>query len=167
MSDLEDRRSSCGDDRPHTDSESTPLLCTSTTQQYSVFTKSQKRLIVLAAALASAFSPLSANIYFPALNSIAKDLHVTPSQINLTITTYMVRPGVNHKFIHHQVYLNFRNTPDISRSRTNIHRVSSRPSRSSTRIHLLLPRLHRRQHRLSNSTLVSRSPIFTRSPKQW
>lgn len=165
MSDLEDRRSSYGDDRPHTDSESTPLLCTATTRQYSIFTKSQKRLIILAAALASAFSPLSANIYFPALNSIAKDLHVTPSQINLTITTYMVSPGVKHKFIHSQTYLNSTNILDISRSRTNIHWLSSRPSWSSTRIHLLLPRLHRRQHRSSNSTLVSRSTLFTRSPK--
>lgn len=56
------------------------------------FTPSQKRLIVLAASLASAFSPLSSNIYYPALNSLASDLHVTPSQINLTITTYMVCP---------------------------------------------------------------------------
>ncbi|OJJ04350.1 hypothetical protein ASPVEDRAFT_196671 [Aspergillus versicolor CBS 583.65] len=54
------------------------------------FTPSQKRLIILAASLASAFSPLSSNIYYPALNSLASDLNVTPSQINLTITTYMI-----------------------------------------------------------------------------
>jgi len=71
--------------------ESTPLLVTPATQTYSIFTNRQKQLIILAAALASAFSPLSANIYFPALNSIAEDLKVTRSQINLTITTYMVK----------------------------------------------------------------------------
>lgn len=60
------------------------------TPPYSVFTPTQKRFIILTAALASSFSPLSANIYYPALNSIAKDLRVSPSQINLTITTYMV-----------------------------------------------------------------------------
>lgn len=47
-------------------------------------------MIILTAALASSFSPFSANIYYPSLNSIAADLRVTSSQINLTITTYMV-----------------------------------------------------------------------------
>lgn len=70
--------------------ETAPLLPTSNAKPYSVFTTAQKRLIILAAALASAFSPLSANIYYPALNSIARDLRVSSSQINLTITTYMV-----------------------------------------------------------------------------
>ena len=68
--------------------ETTPLLAS--TVPYSIFPKSQKRLIILTAALMSSFSPLSANIYYPALNSIAKDLLVSRSQINLTITTYMV-----------------------------------------------------------------------------
>ena len=71
--------------------EETPLLrAPPGTEPYSVFTPTQKRLIILTAALASSFSPLSANIYYPALNSIAKDLGVSPSRINLTITTYMV-----------------------------------------------------------------------------
>lgn len=72
--------------------ESTPLLSTTPpSEPYSVFTSTQKRLIILTAALASSFSPLSSNIYYPALNSIARDLQVNASQINLTITTYMVR----------------------------------------------------------------------------
>ncbi|KAL4771551.1 citrate synthase [Aspergillus nidulans var. acristatus] len=54
------------------------------------FTPFQKRLIILTASLASTFSPLSSNIYYPALNALAADLHVSPSQINLTITTYMI-----------------------------------------------------------------------------
>ncbi|RHZ63777.1 uncharacterized protein CDV56_107771 [Aspergillus thermomutatus] len=71
--------------------ESTPLLSSHPgSQRYSIFTNGQKRLIILAAALASSFSPFSANIYYPSLNSIAADLHVSSSQINLTITTYMV-----------------------------------------------------------------------------
>jgi hypothetical protein len=76
----------------HRDSEpaeTTPLLAPPIAP-YSVFSTTQKRLIILTAALTSSFSPLSANIYYPALNSIAKDLRVSPSQINLTITTYMV-----------------------------------------------------------------------------
>jgi hypothetical protein len=60
-------------------------------EQYSVFTETQKRLIIVTASIASTFSPLSANIYYPALNSLAADLHVSHSLINLTIMSYMVR----------------------------------------------------------------------------
>ncbi|KAJ5521091.1 hypothetical protein N7463_001544 [Penicillium fimorum] len=75
--------------------EETLLLPTApSSEPYSVFTPMQKRLIILTAALASSFSPLSASIYYPALNSIAKDLRVSPSQINLTITTYMICQGL-------------------------------------------------------------------------
>ncbi|KAJ6134725.1 hypothetical protein N7523_001047 [Penicillium sp. IBT 18751x] len=76
--------------------ETTPLLAS--TAPYSVFSKTQRRLIVLTAALMSSFSPLSANIYYPALNSIAKDLQVSPSQINLSITTYMIGQAVAPTF---------------------------------------------------------------------
>jgi hypothetical protein len=58
---------------------------------YSIFTPWQKRFIILAASTGSFISPLTSNIYFPALNTIASDLHVSISQVNLTITTYMVR----------------------------------------------------------------------------
>ncbi|KAJ5453950.1 uncharacterized protein N7458_004906 [Penicillium daleae] len=89
MSNSARQETNAGDNNERT--ETTPLLPRPVFQKpYSIFTKSQKRLIILAAAIASTFSPLSANIYFPALNSIAKDLNVSPSQINLTITTYMV-----------------------------------------------------------------------------
>ncbi|KAL3497178.1 citrate synthase-like protein [Aspergillus germanicus] len=68
--------------------ETTPLLPFEQ-RLYSIFTPSQKRLLILTAAVASSFSPLSANIYYPALNALAIDLHVSSAQINLTITTYM------------------------------------------------------------------------------
>ena len=58
---------------------------------YSTFTPWQKRFIVLAASTGSFISPLTTNIYFPALNTIASSLHVSISDINLSITTYMVR----------------------------------------------------------------------------
>ena len=61
---------------------------------YSVFTKPQKQYIVIMAAIGGLFSPLSANIYFPALNAIAKDLHVSHSVVNLTLTSYMVFQGI-------------------------------------------------------------------------
>ena len=59
---------------------------------YSSFTTTEKKLIILAASLGSFLSPLTTNIYFPALSTLADDLNVTISKINLTITTYMVSP---------------------------------------------------------------------------
>lgn len=61
---------------------------------YSVFTKRDRRGIVLLVALAGFFSPLSANIYFPALNYIASDLDVSLVLMNLTITAYLICQGL-------------------------------------------------------------------------
>lgn len=57
---------------------------------YSSFSSFQKKYIVFTAAGAGLFSSLSAQIYFPALNTLAKDLNVSASLINLTVTSYMV-----------------------------------------------------------------------------
>lgn len=57
---------------------------------HSVFTRNQKRFIVFMAAWAGFFSPVSGNIYFPALNPLAEDLNVSNTLINLTLTSYMV-----------------------------------------------------------------------------
>lgn len=69
--------------------ETTPLL-PQNTEQYSSFSTAQKTFIIFTAAFASTFSPFSANIYYPAINSIAQDLHVTAAMMNFTITAYMV-----------------------------------------------------------------------------
>lgn len=60
-------------------------------EPHSIYTTNQKRAIILAASVAAFFSPLSANIYLPALNTLAKDLRVSNSLITLTVTTYLVR----------------------------------------------------------------------------
>ncbi|KAK4198354.1 major facilitator superfamily domain-containing protein [Triangularia verruculosa] len=57
---------------------------------YSVFSKRTKRWIVTMIAFSSFVSPMTANIYFPALVPIARDLGVSVSMINLTLTTYMI-----------------------------------------------------------------------------
>ena len=59
-------------------------------EHYSVFTVRPKKTILMAGSFAAFFSPLSSNVYFPAINTIAKDLYVSISQINLTVTTYQV-----------------------------------------------------------------------------
>lgn len=61
---------------------------------YHVMSKRQKWNIVVFVSLAGAFSPLSSNIYFPAIATISHDLGVTPSLVALTITVYMVVQGI-------------------------------------------------------------------------
>lgn len=56
---------------------------------YSVFSKWQKRGIVLAATLGAFYSPFSGQIYLPSLPSVAADLGVSVSRVNLTVTTYI------------------------------------------------------------------------------
>ncbi|KAI5919151.1 major facilitator superfamily transporter [Camillea tinctor] len=67
--------------------------------KYSTFTTWQKRGIVLGAAAGAFFSPLSGQIYFPALNLLSQDLHVSSDQINLTVTTYMIFQGITPMFV--------------------------------------------------------------------
>ena len=61
---------------------------------YTVFSTATKRGIVGIVALAGFFSPLSANIYFPALNYMGEDLHVSLELMNLTITAYLICQGI-------------------------------------------------------------------------
>lgn len=61
---------------------------------YSVFSGRQRQYIVFMVACGGFFSPLSANIYFPALNSLSKDLSVSNELINLSLTTYMIFQGL-------------------------------------------------------------------------
>ena len=93
------------DNPDHEDNNADPDVERTADQQdeqpppYSVLTTWQKRGMVLAAALTAFFSPLSAQIYLPALNSIADDLHVSDSQVNLMITTYMIFQGIVPMFV--------------------------------------------------------------------
>ncbi|KAB5576348.1 major facilitator superfamily domain-containing protein [Coniochaeta sp. 2T2.1] len=66
---------------------------------YSIHTLWEKRFIVLGASLSAFFSPLTAQIYLPALPTLSKEFNVTSSQINLTVTTYMIFQGVTPMFI--------------------------------------------------------------------
>ncbi|KAI9824847.1 MAG: hypothetical protein M1819_000799 [Sarea resinae] len=70
------------------------LTKTSSVPLHTVFTRPQRIFIVLMITLGSFFSPLSGQIYFPAIPDIANDYHTTTARINLTITTYMVLQGL-------------------------------------------------------------------------
>ncbi|PYH95683.1 MFS transporter [Aspergillus ellipticus CBS 707.79] len=90
-------------EKPH-DAEPQPVSSTTELPQdaprdseeevYSIFSNKAKILIVMTASFAGLFSPLSANIYLPALDTLANELHVTDTLINLTITTYMIFQGL-------------------------------------------------------------------------
>lgn len=57
---------------------------------YTAFSTAEKRGILFLIAVAGFFSPFTAFIYFPALESIAADLNVSIQLINVTITMYLV-----------------------------------------------------------------------------
>jgi hypothetical protein len=57
---------------------------------HTILTKNMKIFTIIMASFAAFISPVSASAYFPALNSLSSDLHVSVSTINLTITAYMV-----------------------------------------------------------------------------
>ena len=61
---------------------------------YSVFNERQRQFIVVMVACGGFFSPLSANIYFPALTALAADLRVSNELINLSLTSYMIFQGL-------------------------------------------------------------------------
>ncbi|ATY60711.1 general substrate transporter [Cordyceps militaris] len=81
------------------DEEKLPIQRTNSRAPYSVHSKNVKRLLVLGAAGTAIFSPISAQIYLPALIPIAKSLHVSAAKVNLTITTYMVLQGITPMFV--------------------------------------------------------------------
>ncbi|KAI0867259.1 chloramphenicol resistance protein [Hypoxylon argillaceum] len=57
---------------------------------YTIFSPRMKRWIVAMNCIAAFMSPITANIYFPAIPTLSRDLGVGVDQINLTLTTYMI-----------------------------------------------------------------------------
>jgi MFS family permease len=61
---------------------------------FSLFSPMKRRFIFIVVCLAGVVSPLSSLLYTPALPTIATGLGVTISQVNLTITTYLIFQGI-------------------------------------------------------------------------
>lgn len=66
---------------------------------FTVFTKREKLIIIAVCAWGGFISPISNAIYLPALNILATDFHVTISQMNLTVTAFMIFQGLTPMFI--------------------------------------------------------------------
>jgi hypothetical protein len=60
---------------------------------YSIFTSGQKAWIIFLVSVSALISPFGATTFLPALEIMSKVLHITPTQTNISITTYMVRSG--------------------------------------------------------------------------
>lgn len=75
------------------DEQELGLARTVTGPPYSIFTPRAKIFIVVAVSISSLISPFGGTTFLPALEPLARDLHVTPTLINLSLTTYMVRPS--------------------------------------------------------------------------
>ena len=65
---------------------------------YSRFSSRQKWFIVAIASMSATFSGFASNIYFPAIPTIARDVHTTTQNINLTVTSYMIFQGISPTF---------------------------------------------------------------------
>ncbi|KAJ3733048.1 MFS general substrate transporter [Lentinula guzmanii] len=69
-----------------------------TERPYSVYTSKEKWFIATLVSFAGIFSPLTANIYFPAIPTIAAAFHKSTELINLTVTMYMLLQGLSPMF---------------------------------------------------------------------
>ena len=61
---------------------------------YSVFTRYQRIAIVSIAGLTGLLSPLSSTLYMPAIPTIAIELGISISDVNFTITSYLILQGI-------------------------------------------------------------------------
>ncbi|KAH7355945.1 major facilitator superfamily domain-containing protein [Pyrenochaeta sp. MPI-SDFR-AT-0127] len=64
-------------------------------EPYSIYTTKEKWLIVAMVAMAGFYSPLPANIYFPAIPTLARVFDKSTDAINQTVTIYLVFQGIS------------------------------------------------------------------------
>ncbi|KAJ7689586.1 MFS general substrate transporter [Mycena rosella] len=81
-----------------TDEEAAPIAPPLVEEPYSIFTSGEKWFIVSLIAFGGLFSPLSANIYFPAIPTLAVAFDKSIELINLTVTLNMVFQGISPMF---------------------------------------------------------------------
>ncbi|KAK7983347.1 hypothetical protein PG989_010749 [Apiospora arundinis] len=84
------------DDQAMPDHQQNSQCPTPGTQEapYSILSASERRLLTVIIGFSMLFSPLSANIYFPALGELQTQLRTSAQNINLTITAYLIFQAV-------------------------------------------------------------------------
>jgi hypothetical protein len=78
---------------PEADPEA--LVRVSSGPEFSTLSPAMKRWVIATVTYLVFISPVTAQIYFPALNDLATDLNVSVSLINLTMTTFMIFQGIS------------------------------------------------------------------------
>jgi hypothetical protein len=58
---------------------------------YTIWGPGAKTWIIFLVSVSALISPFGATTFFPAMNVLTDVLHITPTQLNISITTYMVR----------------------------------------------------------------------------
>lgn len=84
---------------------------------YTVFTHREKASTIVLVSILAMMSPLSSTTFLPALTSIAEDLDVSISAVNLTVTTYLV----SFKLLQ-SIELQISQIADLTRNCTVFHR---------------------------------------------
>ncbi|KAL4937757.1 major facilitator superfamily domain-containing protein [Aspergillus oleicola] len=62
---------------------------------YSIYTRKEQWILVTLVACAGLFSPLPANIYFPAIPTLTSVFNRSVEDMNLTVTIYLIFQGIN------------------------------------------------------------------------
>lgn len=60
-------------------------------EPFSVHSRWEKRAMVVAVSLFALLCTMAASMYYPALPTIASELGVTTTEVNLSVTTFMVK----------------------------------------------------------------------------
>ena len=85
---------------------------------YTVFSKGMKIWIIFLVSVSALISPFGATTFLPALNVLSDVLDITPTQVNISITTYMVRTVFHTILMLSHLLMKL----DCSSYRTSIHR---------------------------------------------
>ncbi|KAE8221847.1 hypothetical protein CF319_g4865 [Tilletia indica] len=72
---------------------------TSEEQPSSYFSPARVGIIVFIATLSGFISPMTANVFLPALPDVARDLNVTIERVNLAVFVYMIAQGISPLFL--------------------------------------------------------------------
>lgn len=72
---------------------------TGSARPYSIFNTKQKRYLIFVVSIGAAFSPFTTNIYFPLIDIISSALGVSVTDVNLSITSYMIIQACAPSFV--------------------------------------------------------------------
>jgi predicted MFS family arabinose efflux permease len=95
----DEKNARVGETLPNDDPDNGSLARVVSGPPYSVFSSKTKLFIVLMVALSALISPFAATLFYPALNVLAVQLHVSEPLITLSVTTYMIAQAIAPAFI--------------------------------------------------------------------